>query len=159
MNKLTKRSGALLAVFTASILLLAACTTPAVTPAPATTAPTESAAPATATPEATDETTTPEASATDGTAAPDASAEASTAPEDKVFTTEELAMYNGQNGNPAYVAVDGVVYDVTDVPEWRGGDHWGRFTAGKDLTEEIKKQSPHGVGKLEGVPVVGTLEK
>ncbi len=156
MNKLTKRSGALLAVFTASILLLAACTTPAVTPAPATAAPTESAAPATTAPEATDGTTAPEASATDGTTAPDAS---TTAPEDKVFTTEELATYNGQNGNPAYVAVDGVVYDVTDVPEWKGGDHWGRFTAGKDLTDEIKKQSPHGVGKLEGVPVVGTLEK
>lgn len=76
--------------------------------------------------------------------------------EELVLTVEELADYNGQNGMPAYVAVDGVIYDVTDVQYWQGGTHNG-FTAGMDLTNEIKNISPHGVGKLDGVPVVGKL--
>lgn len=77
--------------------------------------------------------------------------------EDTEFTLEELAKYNGKDGNRAYVAVDGIVYDVTDVKEWAGGSHWGKFQAGNDLTDAIKSQSPHGVAKLEGIPVVGKL--
>ena len=37
------------------------------------------------------------------------------------ITIEELAMYDGTDGNPAYIAVDGVVYDVTDVSAWSSG--------------------------------------
>lgn len=74
-----------------------------------------------------------------------------------VLTVEELAAYNGKDGQPAYVAVDGVIYDVTDVPEWENGEHYSGLTAGNDLTEEIKNQSPHGLSVLDGLPVVGTL--
>jgi predicted heme/steroid binding protein len=74
----------------------------------------------------------------------------------KTFTRDELKKYDGQNGNPAYIAVDGKVYDVTSVEPWKGGKHNG-YGAGKDLTEEIKTKSPHGVAKLNGIPVVGTL--
>lgn len=76
---------------------------------------------------------------------------------EKIFTLTELSKYNGQNGNPAYIAVDGIVYDVSNVREWRNGTHNG-FDAGKDLTEEIKNISPHGVSKLKGIPVVGKLK-
>jgi len=76
--------------------------------------------------------------------------------EELVLTTEELAKYDGKNGNPAYIAVDGVIYDVTDVSFWAEGEHNG-FAAGKDLTEEIKNKSPHGTSKLDGVPIVGKL--
>ena len=69
---------------------------------------------------------------------------------------EELRKYDGRNGNPAYVAVNGVIYDVTDVQAWGGGSHNG-FSAGNDLTEEIRNISPHGVPRLSGVPVVGRL--
>lgn len=32
--------------------------------------------------------------------------------------------YNGKEGQPAYVAVDGVVYDVvTNVEAWKDGEH------------------------------------
>ncbi len=72
------------------------------------------------------------------------------------LTLEELAKYNGQDGNPAYIAVDGVIYDVTDSPAWTNGGHNG-FEAGQDLTDAIKNQSPHGVSMLEGLPVVGKL--
>ena len=73
------------------------------------------------------------------------------------LTIEELAEFDGKDGAKAYIAVDGVIYDVTDVREWAGGSHWGKFTAGRDLTTEIKTQSPHGVSKLSGVPVVGKI--
>ena len=76
--------------------------------------------------------------------------------EEKTFTLAELAQFDGQDGNPAYVAVDGIVYDLTNSAAWRNGKHNG-FTAGKDLTEEIKTISPHGVKNLEGIPIVGKL--
>ena len=77
--------------------------------------------------------------------------------EEKTFTLDELEEYDGKDGAKAYIAVDGVVYDVTDVEPWAGGEH-NDYEAGKDLTEEIKTESPHGVSKLEGIPVVGKLE-
>lgn len=73
------------------------------------------------------------------------------------LTVEELAKYNGKNGERAYVAVDGVIYDVTDSAAWKEGAHNG-FEAGQDLTEAIKTKSPHGVAKLENVVPVGTLK-
>ena len=42
----------------------------------------------------------------------------------RTFTPKELAKYNGQNGAPAYVAVNGIVYNLTTVPEWANGRHF-----------------------------------
>lgn len=75
---------------------------------------------------------------------------------EREFTPDELAEFDGKDGRNAYVAVDGVVYDLTDSAAWKNGQHNG-FEAGKDLTDEIKNDSPHGVGNLEGIPVVGKL--
>ncbi len=72
------------------------------------------------------------------------------------LTLAELAKYNGKDGQPAYVAVDGIIYDVSAYPKWKNGEHNG-YSAGNDLTEIIKTKSPHGVAKLKGVPVVGKL--
>ena len=72
------------------------------------------------------------------------------------LTLDQLKQYDGKNGNPAYVAVDGVIYDVTNVKAWKNGDHNG-YTAGNDLTDIIKNKSPHGVKNLEGLPIVGKL--
>lgn len=72
----------------------------------------------------------------------------------KTFTLSELKKYNGQNGNPAYVAVDGNVYNVSSSPSWKGGKHNG-FEAGNDLTKEIKNASPHGTAVMKKYPVVG----
>ena len=74
------------------------------------------------------------------------------------LTLEELAAYNGKEGMPAYIAVDGMIYDVTNSAFWKEGMHNG-FAAGLDLTAQIKEQSPHSVGVLEKVPVVGELVK
>jgi len=75
---------------------------------------------------------------------------------EKVFTVSELAKYNGQNGAAAYIAVNGIVYDVTDVKEWNNGSHNGH-SAGQDLTDVIS-QAPHGTSVLDGLPVVGKLQ-
>jgi len=72
------------------------------------------------------------------------------------LSLEELKQYDGQNGNPAYIAVDGIIYDVTNLPQWKDGKHIG-YTAGQDLTDIIKNKSPHGLSKLKGVSVVGEL--
>lgn len=50
-----------------------------------------------------------------------------------LFTVEELSRYDGKNGNPAYTAVNGLVYDVTNNAAWAAATHFG-LIAGKDLT-------------------------
>lgn len=52
------------------------------------------------------------------------------------FTLQELEKYNGKDGNAAYVAVNGVVYDVTNNAAWAAASHFG-LMAGKDLTSEF----------------------
>lgn len=69
---------------------------------------------------------------------------------EKTFTKKELAFYDGK----AYVAIDGVVYDVTDVDAWKGGKHKFGIVAGKDVSDKIDR-SPHGRKVLNKLPVVG----
>ncbi len=71
---------------------------------------------------------------------------------DKSFTRAELAQYNGQDGKPAYVAVNGTVYDVTVV--FVRGRHFEHL-AGQDLTGAFLRQ--HVPAALSGYPVVGKL--
>lgn len=72
------------------------------------------------------------------------------------FTLAELSEYDGKNGKDAYIAVNGFVYDVTDSTAWRNGGHNG-FEAGRDLTDAIVNQSPHGTSFLSRVPLIGIL--
>lgn len=74
--------------------------------------------------------------------------------EQKEFTLEELAQYDGNNGKPSYVAIEGIVYDLSKKAEWVGGTHFG-LTAGRDLTTEFK--SCHGMSTLKNLPKVGVL--
>lgn len=73
-----------------------------------------------------------------------------------IFTLDELSKYDGTNGAKAYVACNGTVYDVTDLPQWKKGSHEGH-AAGTDLTDVIS-QAPHGDSILKNLPVVGTLQ-
>lgn len=71
------------------------------------------------------------------------------------FTMEELSYYDGSSGRPAYVAVNGIVYDVSNDPTWGGGSHFG-LIAGKDLTPQFN--GCHGaIQTLSKLPQVGVL--
>lgn len=79
------------------------------------------------------------------------------APE-RQFTIAELAEFNGQAGKPAYVAVNGIVYDVTGVPAWQSGTHFG-LTAGKEFTAEYLRCHQQNMTILAQLPRVGVLAK
>ena len=130
------------AMMIVAAIALVGCTT---TPTPtATAAPAATATPAPAATEPPAATTAPAAEAT------------AAAPAQLELTADELAAFDGKNGKPAYVAVKGVIYDVTNVPQWANGMHNGN-TAGKDLTDAITK-SPHGESVLKNLTVVGKLK-
>ena len=75
----------------------------------------------------------------------------------KQFTIQELAQYDGTMGKAAYLAVEGVVYDVSWDSCWGGGSHFG-LMAGKDLTSEFKKGHVNDGEVLKGLPIVGVLK-
>ena len=58
------------------------------------------------------------------------------------MTREELATYDGRDGRPAYVAVNGTVYDFTDSELWRGGNHPDLPYAGTDPGAELFQAPP-----------------
>ncbi len=71
------------------------------------------------------------------------------------ITLQDLAQYNGKNGKPAYVAVNGVIYDVTGNAAWAAATHFG-LTAGKDLSNEFSA-CHKGSEILKKLIVVGKL--
>lgn len=93
-------------------------------------------------------------------------AEKAAAPEkdawkNRVFTAEELKNYNGRNGQPVYVAVDGIVYDLTRSKYWKTGTHMNMHEAGADQSRAIHELAPKSIHKggkiLERMPKVGVL--
>jgi predicted heme/steroid binding protein len=76
--------------------------------------------------------------------------------EEKTYTREQLARFDGREGRPAYIAYRGVVYDVTESFLWKGGRHQVLHRAGEDLTQALDT-APHGEDLLERVPVIGKL--
>ena len=74
------------------------------------------------------------------------------------FTVEELSEYDGKDGNEAYVAINDVVYDVTEANGWVDGVHEGGIEAGNAYDNEVIEGAPHGDSVLDGLPVVGTIE-
>ncbi len=72
------------------------------------------------------------------------------------FTLQELSKFDGKNGNPAYVAVNGTVYDVTGNAAWAAATHFG-LSAGRDVSGEFS--SCHaGQPILNELRVVGRLK-
>lgn len=72
------------------------------------------------------------------------------------MTLSELKNFDGRNGKPAYVAVSGMIYDVSSSKHWQQGNHEETHQAGQDLTEEMKT-APHVRSVIERFPVVGQL--
>lgn len=73
----------------------------------------------------------------------------------KTFTIEELATYDGKGGKPAYVAINGRVYDVSKESSWGGGSHFG-VMAGKDLTNEYAA-CHKDMKAIKKLPLVGII--
>lgn len=72
----------------------------------------------------------------------------------KVFTAQELSLYNGLNGRAAYAAVDGLVYDFSSL--FRNGRHAGH-KAGQDLS--VAFHGAHPDSFLKKYAVVGTFSQ
>jgi len=71
------------------------------------------------------------------------------------MTPDELRAFDGKEGRRALVAVEGIIYDVTESRLWKNGKHT-RHLAGNDLTDSLK-QAPHDAAKLEAFSRAGTL--
>lgn len=69
----------------------------------------------------------------------------------------QLSKNDGLNGNKCWIAVDSDVYDTSNNPDWKNGQHTpsnGKAKCGQDLTKAIS-QSPHGEVVLGQLPIVG----
>ena len=72
-----------------------------------------------------------------------------------VFTKAQLALRNGQDKPQIWIALHGVIYDVTTSRLWRDGKHYEHW-AGQDLTEELK-EAPHTEKVFEKFKKIGRL--
>ncbi len=88
----------------------------------------------------------------------DGADEAAEPHEEVIFTMDEIAQFDGKEGRPAYIVVDGIVYDVTNVGPWRSGSHYG-FESGGDVTEALKNAAPHGANLLDQAEIVGKIDE
>jgi predicted heme/steroid binding protein len=73
----------------------------------------------------------------------------------KEFTLEDLAAFDGKDGRQAYVAYEGVVYDVTESAMWGDGEHEAMHMAGADLTQD-HDDAPHDV-YITDFPEIGRI--
>ena len=59
----------------------------------------------------------------------------------KIFSERELLHFDGEDG-PAYIAYNGIVYDVGNCPKCRHGLHENLHFPGQDLSGEMD-DAPH----------------
>ncbi|WP_020677682.1 CopD family protein [Geopsychrobacter electrodiphilus] len=72
------------------------------------------------------------------------------------MTSEQLVLCDGQEGRPACFAFKGKIYDASQSPMWKKGQHMQRHSAGTDLTVALG-QAPHGEDRVMRLPEVGSL--
>jgi len=75
---------------------------------------------------------------------------------DKTITEDNLKAFNGADGSPAYFVYSKKVYDVSNNEKWKEGRHFGRHSAGSDLTDAIT-DAPHGLDVLDRIQCLGDL--
>ncbi len=76
------------------------------------------------------------------------------------ITKAELAKENGKLGRSCWVAIDGIVYQISGFNLWKDGEHQtsdGQAHCGLDLSKVIDK-APHGRSKLEQLDKIGYLK-
>ncbi|MFA5244769.1 MAG: cytochrome b5 domain-containing protein [Pedobacter sp.] len=72
------------------------------------------------------------------------------------YSKSFLALRNGQDKPQIWVALHGIIYDVTDSRLWGNGKHYEHW-AGQDLTDELK-DAPHTEQVFAKFKVVGRLK-
>jgi predicted heme/steroid binding protein len=72
------------------------------------------------------------------------------------ITKAQLALRNGQDKPEVWIALNGIVYDVTTSRLWRNGKHYEHW-AGQDLTPELK-DAPHTDKVFDKFTPIGRLK-
>ena len=72
-----------------------------------------------------------------------------------LYTKSQLALRNGQDKPEIWVALNGIIYDVTESRLWSNGQHYEHW-AGQDLTHELA-DAPHTASVFEKFKAVGKL--
>lgn len=75
----------------------------------------------------------------------------------KTYTSQQLALRNGQDRPEIWIAYQGLIYEVTDSKLWRNGKHYEHW-AGQDLTSELE-DAPHTEKVFEKFKPIGQLAK
>ena len=76
------------------------------------------------------------------------------------MTLDELSAFDGKDGADAYIAYNGVIYDVTGNPNWPNGVHRGVFQAGQDITALFQTAgASHSDSNITNLPIIGYLEE
>ncbi|SCJ95063.1 Predicted heme/steroid binding protein [uncultured Clostridium sp.] len=78
--------------------------------------------------------------------------------EEIMLTVQELSEFNGRDGKPPYVAIDGIVYDLSKINKWKDGKHHGML-AGQVLTEEYYRCHSKKLNLIKKSKVVGRLKE
>lgn len=73
------------------------------------------------------------------------------------YTRAQLALRNGQDKPEIWVALHGIIYNVTNSRLWRNGKHYEHW-AGQDLTDELN-DAPHTEFVFDKFTPIGRLKK
>jgi len=63
---------------------------------------------------------------------------------ERIYSLQELKLYDGETRDTKLVTHNGIVYDVTNCPKWRLALHENLHYPGQDLTSELV-DAPHHV--------------
>ncbi|HMV08059.1 MAG TPA: cytochrome b5 domain-containing protein [Cyclobacteriaceae bacterium] len=72
-----------------------------------------------------------------------------------VYSRSQLALRNGQDKPQIWIALNGIIYDVTASRLWRDGKHYEHW-AGQDLTHELI-DAPHTEKVFDKFKPIGRL--
>jgi predicted heme/steroid binding protein len=73
------------------------------------------------------------------------------------YSEEELSKFNGENNQPSYVAIDNIIYDISDLKDL-DDRLMDNSLAGKDISEIIENDTIKEV-IIEEAPEVGILQE
>ncbi len=71
------------------------------------------------------------------------------------ITKGQLALRNGQDKPQIWIALNGLIYDMTNSRLWRNGKHYEHW-AGQDLTAELA-DAPHNENVFDKFEPIGKL--